>query len=207
VSDAESLENPPIGDIVRQKPRETIGMSRASWYRHGKPEIKPQRGTLRAHVDFMNQVPGTNMTLRMAERERFIKRYGIPELNALVNCNFLLSNSMAEAIAKWPHERERDFVQHLMKNLESSPTLERVHPSLAKKCGPVTARAFEVGRAELRKKAASIFNHFEQECLPKKRDRRRRDRAAEERGVIEECYESARSCPLAYPRSFSNGII
>src|SRR5215467_8389444 len=35
------------GAIMRQtpKPWEAIGMSRASWYRHGKPSEKPQRFT------------------------------------------------------------------------------------------------------------------------------------------------------------------
>jgi hypothetical protein len=37
----------PYGGIMRQapKPWEALGMSRASWYRHGKPTEKPKRFT------------------------------------------------------------------------------------------------------------------------------------------------------------------
>ncbi len=37
-----SLKNSPIGDKVRQKPWEATGISRASWYRHGKPAVNPK---------------------------------------------------------------------------------------------------------------------------------------------------------------------
>jgi hypothetical protein len=37
-----SLNNPPIGGKLRQKPWEAIGMSRAGWYRHGKPNSNPK---------------------------------------------------------------------------------------------------------------------------------------------------------------------
>jgi hypothetical protein len=43
------LIKPPIGGIVRhmkQNPWTAIGMSRASWYRHGKPTKKPVKQTL-----------------------------------------------------------------------------------------------------------------------------------------------------------------
>lgn len=40
------LKTLPDGSFVRQvTPWAVIGMSRASWYRHGKPEIKPKRRT------------------------------------------------------------------------------------------------------------------------------------------------------------------
>jgi hypothetical protein len=39
MSDSERLTNPPNGGKLRQW--EAIGMSRASWYRHGKPTEKP----------------------------------------------------------------------------------------------------------------------------------------------------------------------
>jgi hypothetical protein len=42
MSEADSLNNPPIGDKVRHKPWEAIGMSRAGWYRHGKPDANPK---------------------------------------------------------------------------------------------------------------------------------------------------------------------
>ena len=41
-----SLKALPNGSIMRQaKPWTEIGMSRASWYRHGKPATKPKRET------------------------------------------------------------------------------------------------------------------------------------------------------------------
>jgi hypothetical protein len=46
MSEAGSLNIPPIGGKVRQKPWEAIGMSRASWYRHGKPSSNPRLSRL-----------------------------------------------------------------------------------------------------------------------------------------------------------------
>jgi hypothetical protein len=43
---------PSDGGKLRQTPWETIGMSRASWYRHGKPSTKPKRGTQRETAQF-----------------------------------------------------------------------------------------------------------------------------------------------------------
>jgi DNA-binding transcriptional regulator LsrR (DeoR family) len=40
-----SLKKAPHGGIMRRHPWEAIGMSRASWYRHGKPTTKPQQMT------------------------------------------------------------------------------------------------------------------------------------------------------------------
>jgi uncharacterized protein YoaH (UPF0181 family) len=42
MSDSESLTRPPYGGIMRQKPWEAVGMSRATWYRKGKPTEKPK---------------------------------------------------------------------------------------------------------------------------------------------------------------------
>jgi hypothetical protein len=38
--DKQRLKNAPRGADLRQKPWEAIGMSRASWYAHGKPTEK-----------------------------------------------------------------------------------------------------------------------------------------------------------------------
>jgi hypothetical protein len=41
----------PYGSIMRQNnPWAAIGMSRASWYRHGKPTIKPPKSETRAEM-------------------------------------------------------------------------------------------------------------------------------------------------------------
>jgi hypothetical protein len=47
--ESKSLTNPPDGGKVR-RPWEAIGMSRASWYRHGKPTEKPKRKTTHADI-------------------------------------------------------------------------------------------------------------------------------------------------------------
>jgi hypothetical protein len=44
---ADSLKKPPDGGKVR-RPWDTLGMSRASWYRYGKPTKRPETRSLRS---------------------------------------------------------------------------------------------------------------------------------------------------------------
>jgi hypothetical protein len=48
----DNLTIPPDGGKLR--PWEAIGMSRASWYRHGKPAKKPERFTVRDLAESLN---------------------------------------------------------------------------------------------------------------------------------------------------------
>jgi hypothetical protein len=43
IRDADSPTCPPNGGEIRQQPWDAIGMSRATWYRHGKPTTKPAK--------------------------------------------------------------------------------------------------------------------------------------------------------------------
>jgi len=63
--DGESLRNPPRGGTVRQW--EALGMSRASWYRHGKPAEKPtQRG--QGPFSQRKMAAGNRVSLRTQQR-------------------------------------------------------------------------------------------------------------------------------------------
>jgi hypothetical protein len=69
--------NRPGGGVLEQKPWEAVGMSRTSWYRHGKPAAKPWRMT-QAHLARLHGV-----SVRSIQRARRIAREW-PELEQLV---------------------------------------------------------------------------------------------------------------------------
>jgi predicted DNA-binding transcriptional regulator AlpA len=66
-----SLTNPPKGPIGPQPPWQAIGMSRASWYRHGKPETKPHKRITEKEAAAIMDVP-----LRTLQRVRRVRRNG-----------------------------------------------------------------------------------------------------------------------------------
>jgi hypothetical protein len=85
---------------MRQEPKtpwERIGVSRATWYRHGKPTVKPIRITLEQTAKAMN------VSLRSAQRARRIQREA-PDLVPLVQAR-KLTLAKAEQIVK---EREEE---------------------------------------------------------------------------------------------------
>src|SRR5262245_43690843 len=49
MSDSKSLTSPPSGGKVR-RPWETVGMTRATWYRKGKPKPNPELDALAADI-------------------------------------------------------------------------------------------------------------------------------------------------------------
>jgi predicted DNA-binding transcriptional regulator YafY len=55
----------------QKKPWEVIGMSRASWYRHGKPETKPQK----VHQATLAQVLG--VSIRTIQRDAAERRQAV----------------------------------------------------------------------------------------------------------------------------------
>ena len=62
MSDAKQcLNSAPRGTDLRQKPWEAIDMSRASWYRHGKPTEKPPRSSVAKRARMMG-APSTRFS-------------------------------------------------------------------------------------------------------------------------------------------------
>jgi hypothetical protein len=84
--------------MMRQKDRpwEALGMSRATWYRLGKPAEKPApRITVKQAADM------DGVSLRMMERARFVHRYG-PDL-----LEHVLAGSMSmDAAIRLIHQRQ-----------------------------------------------------------------------------------------------------
>jgi hypothetical protein len=62
-SDNDSLTNPPSGGKLRQW--EVLGMSRATWYRHGKPDKKPEPRLTQAKT-----AEALGLSIRTVQRDR-----------------------------------------------------------------------------------------------------------------------------------------
>jgi hypothetical protein len=113
-----SLNNPPNGGEVRQpdakaKPWQALGISRATYYRKGKPEKMPSirwKQADRARV-------GGGLSIRTIQRADFVRRYGIGDLYYLAHLygsKGAPSMGMLEEVAKWSHERQRRFMELLL---------------------------------------------------------------------------------------------
>jgi hypothetical protein len=74
------------------KPWETVGMSRASWYRHGKPTEKPPKRETQAEA--IKRLGGSVRTL-----QRVLRIYREPDLMKLV-ADGKLSIGKAEALVR-----------------------------------------------------------------------------------------------------------
>jgi len=99
-----NLTNPPIGgEAIR--PWETIGMSRATWYRRGKPTTKPTPRITQAHA-----AKTMNVSLRTVQRAARVLRLR-PELGVLIESGHMRI-AMAEELAKDAAHCER-FLRYL----------------------------------------------------------------------------------------------
>lgn len=151
----ENLKNPPIGDNVRQpKPWEALGMSRATWFRHGKPTYNDRKITQKNRAEW-----GWGVSTRTVQREDFVKRYGIPELEWLILNDYFLAPGMVEEIAKWEHEDQRTFLKKLTEALEAAPKVRTTEPrpKWLRERPKIGALCHEVSKADLRRAAKRIF--------------------------------------------------
>jgi hypothetical protein len=157
MSEPESLNNPPIGATVRQdKPWESLGISRATYYRNGKQKPRKREPLKKLAADIAKITQG-RYSLRSLQRDRFVQRYGIPELSKLISGDLLLSNGMVENVAKWPHAEQQCFVEMLSGWLQRSPKMNTIDPKTAESLGSIQTLLFEVGRDEARKQARAIY--------------------------------------------------
>jgi hypothetical protein len=93
-----NLTNPPNGEAG--PPWETIGMSRATWYRRGKPTTRPTPRITQAQA-----AKTMNVSLRTVQRVARVLRLR-PELGVLIESGHM-KIGMAEALAKDPANCER----------------------------------------------------------------------------------------------------
>jgi hypothetical protein len=154
MNDADSLNNPPIGGKARQW--EALGISRATYYRHGKRKPERREPLKKLASDIANITHG-RYSLRSLQRNRFVQRYGIPELSRLIAGDMLLSHGMVENVAKWPHAEQQIFVEMLLGRLQRSPKIETIPPKSAEKLDATNRLLREVGRDEMRKQARDIY--------------------------------------------------
>jgi hypothetical protein len=152
MSEGESLRNPPIdGNMRQQKPWEALGMSRATYYRHGKPAADNR--------DFFCQAARARMvsaSTRTIQREDFIKRYGIPELGKLVLQDHFLTAGMISEVAKWHPEDQRTFFDSFMLLVADAPKIKPPDREFSAR-QPITAALIEVGKPMLRRLAKQLF--------------------------------------------------
>lgn len=109
----DSLKNTPDGGKLRlpdaqSKPWQALGISRATWYRQGKPRGHNQLYYWRQK----NRAESSDSSVRSIQRLAFARRYGIPEIERLAIQKHL-SPAMLEEIAKWEHEYQRRFTDRL----------------------------------------------------------------------------------------------
>src|SRR6516162_3535779 len=144
-----TLKNPPDGGKVR--PWEAMGMSRATWYRRGKPthdfrEFMSQRGYAERNCS----------STRSAQRVAFAKRYGIPELAKFELEKHFLRPAQLEPVAKWPHEWQADFVKAMVALMDQCPKKKDVDEDWMAR-DPIMARCAAVGGKMVRKLATMLI--------------------------------------------------
>jgi hypothetical protein len=124
----DSLTNPPDGGELRQpdrqaKPWLALGISRATWYRQGKPRYDNSN----AHYwRQRNQAETHQRSIRTVQRYTFARRYGIPEINSLA-VHHCLPAAILEEIAKCQHDTQRRFADRLLALAKELP--RRYEPS------------------------------------------------------------------------------
>jgi hypothetical protein len=99
--------------VRRDKSWEALGISRATYYRRGKQKSERREPLKKLASDIANITHG-RYSLRSLQRNRFVQRYGIPELSRLIAGDMLLSQGMVENVAKWPHAEQQIFVEMLL---------------------------------------------------------------------------------------------
>jgi len=151
--DPESLKDAPNGGKVRQKdkPWITLGISRASWYRQGKPEEEWQLSG-RKYNRQKNRASVDCCSIRTVQRESFIRRYGIPELDDLVLAHHFLTAGMVAEVARWERSEQWWFINRLLELIRESGQ-QRQHDASYEHHSIVFLTIYSVDRAVLRRLA------------------------------------------------------
>jgi hypothetical protein len=164
-----SLENAPDGEKVRlpdaqTKPWEKLGISRATWYRQGKPKWEDQFAHDTSRQKYWARF--RNLNIRTIQRWAFVRRYGIDELWQLAY-HEQLPCGMLEEIAKWfSHEEQRRFVDRLVELAPSLPTISNFRDDDDKarwfeQFGPVMGVLLHANERELKHVARQVRREIE----------------------------------------------
>jgi hypothetical protein len=159
----DSLTNPPDGGEVRQpdtKPWVVLGISRATWYRQGKPKQESQthKGSYYRQKSLARSYD--DCSVRSIQRQSFVRRYGIPEIGELA-WQKILPFGMLENIAKLEHDDQRRFVAQLRELAIALPP-QRYWKGTAeaarKSFGPVMGPIFRADPLELKRAAQLVYS-------------------------------------------------
>lgn len=150
----DDLKNPPDGGKVRH-PWEAVGMSRATWYRRGRPDwVHPlAKQSARAR--------SARWSLRAQQRLEFVERYGIPEIHDLWIPGIRLGT--LERVAKLLHDEQHDFVLALVAAVRCEPKV-KPHKAQFHVDQPILAPCCEIDTARLRAIAGAIVAKIEGEA-------------------------------------------
>jgi hypothetical protein len=164
-----SLENPPDGGKVRlpdaqAKPWEALGISRATWYRQGKPANVDRLASNEFHVRQKSWMGSYWCSARTIQRMFFVRRrYGIECMWQLAyqEC---LPLGMLEEIAKWEHEDQRRFIARLLELAPGLPWDKHFTDSEAyyiEFFGPVFGVLAPIDRGQLTRVARQVRREIE----------------------------------------------
>ena len=156
----DSLKSPPDGGKVRlpdaqSKPWQAFGISRATWYRQGKPQCESQFSG-KYYRRQKSQAESLDCSERTVQRLAFARRYGIPEIDSLAIQMDLLPPAMLEEIAKWEHEDQRRFTDRLATLAADLPKAFEL--TVYRDWSPFELAVWPVKNVELRRAARRAFD-------------------------------------------------
>ena len=122
----ECLSNRPNGGKMRQphsvsRPWEALGISRATWYRQGKPDMAcnlASRYPQKSRADGLE-----DCSVRTIKRIDFAWRYGVPDVGYLA-FQRVLPAGMLEKVAKWMLDEQRLFLDKLLELTGAGPVTD-----------------------------------------------------------------------------------
>ena len=163
-----SLENPPDGGKVRlpdaqAKPWEALGISRATWYRQGKPADVDRLASNKYLGRQKSWMGNYDCSVRTIQRMFFVRRYGIECMWQLAyqEC---LPLGMLEEIAKWEHEDQHRFIARLLELALGLPWDKQASMSSVeyiKEFGPVFGVLAPIDRGQLKRVARQLHRETE----------------------------------------------
>jgi hypothetical protein len=157
----DSLKNPPDGGEVRlpdaqSKPWQAFGISRATWYRQGKPQCESEFSG-KYYRRQKGRAKFENCSVRSIQRLTFARRYGIPEIDSLA-IQQCLPPAMLEEIAKWEHDDQRRFTDRLFALAADLPKEFEPGRNFRRTFSPFELAVLPVKEFELRRAARSVFD-------------------------------------------------
>jgi len=150
------LENTPDGEEMRlpdaqTKPWLALGISRATWYRQGKPDSKGLLEHNRSRQNYWARF--RECSTRTIQRWAFIRRYGIDELWRLAYHERLPCGMLEEIAKELSHEEQSRLINRLVELARPLPACKGWHSDLKdaiEQFGPVMGILFRADDREFK---------------------------------------------------------